>query len=46
MGQKEKIQIIDVGPRDGFQNVKTLIDTETKLFIIEGLYQSGVRTME
>ena len=40
------IQIIDVGPRDGFQNVKTFIDTETKLQIIDGLYQAGIRAME
>lgn len=46
MRQKEKIRIIDVGPRDGFQNVKTFIDTETKLLIIEGLYQAGIRAME
>lgn len=46
MEHREKIRIIDVGPRDGFQNVKPLIDTQTKLFIIEGLYQSGIRTME
>lgn len=46
MEHRKKIRIIEVGPRDGFQNVKTFIDTETKLLIIEGLYQSGIRTME
>lgn len=42
----KKIQIIDVGPRDGFQNVKTFIDTEEKLAIIHKLYQAGIRSME
>lgn len=40
------IQIIDVGPRDGFQNVKTFINTDTKLQIIDGLYNAGIRAME
>ena len=40
------VQITDVGPRDGFQNVKTFIDTDIKLTIIEKLYEAGVRSME
>jgi len=46
MDCNKKIQIIDVGPRDGFQNVKSFIDTPTKLAIIDGLYQSGIRVIE
>lgn len=45
-GLKEKVRITDVGPRDGFQNVRSFIDTETKLAIIDGLYQAGIRSME
>lgn len=45
-GLKDKVWITDVGPRDGFQNVKNFIDTETKLAIIDGLYQAGLRAIE
>ena len=44
--QDQKIIITDVGPRDGFQNVKTFIDTDVKLTIIDKLYAAGVRSME
>ena len=40
------VQITDVGPRDGFQNVKEFIDTDVKLTIIDKLYAAGVRSME
>lgn len=38
--------LVEVGPRDGFQNVKTPIATETKLAVIRQLIKSGVRQME
>lgn len=41
-----KIDIYEVGPRDGFQNIKEYIPMETKLDIIDGLIQSGVKHME
>jgi len=40
------INVIDVGPRDGFQNIKTQIPTQTKLDVIEALIASGVRAIE
>jgi len=40
------IRITEVGPRDGFQNVKTFIPTEDKIAIIEGLIESGLTTLE
>ncbi len=40
------IDIYEVGPRDGFQNIKEYIPVETKLAIIDGLIQAGVRHME
>lgn len=46
MGDAKEIEIIDVGPRDGFQNVRTFIDTEQKLQIIDGLVRAGIRSME
>ncbi|MHB8061603.1 MAG: hydroxymethylglutaryl-CoA lyase [Ruminiclostridium sp.] len=42
----KKVKVVEVGPRDGFQNVKIQIPTETKLDIIEALIAAGVRTME
>lgn len=43
---ENQITIIDVGPRDGFQNVKTFIETDIKLTIIDKLYAAGVRNLE
>lgn len=44
---RKAIEIIEVGPRDGFQSVKcALIPTEQKLEIIDGLVESGIKRME
>ena len=46
---KKKIEIIEVGPRDGFQSVKSdccLISTEEKLTVIDAIIDAGVRHME
>ncbi|MET0017591.1 hydroxymethylglutaryl-CoA lyase [Oscillibacter sp.] len=45
----QKIEVIEVGPRDGFQSVKAdcyQIPTEKKLEIIDQLFQAGFRHME
>lgn len=42
----KKIDIIEVGPRDGFQNLKTYIPAEQKIAIIEELIAAGVRHMQ
>lgn len=42
----EKITLVEVGPRDGFQNVKTQIETADKIAIIRGMIEAGVREME
>ena len=42
----EKVSIIEVGPRDGFQNVKDFIETEDKLQIIELIRRAGVSAIE
>lgn len=39
---KKEISIYEVGPRDGFQNIKEYIQTERKMEIIDSLIQSGV----
>lgn len=42
----EKVTIIEVGPRDGFQNVKDFIATEDKKRIIDSLVSAGIQNME
>lgn len=40
------INIVEVCPRDGFQNVKTIINTETKIEIIKILIDAGFKEIE
>ena len=40
------INIKEVGPRDGFQNVKKYIPVETKLQMIEGIVKSGIKNVQ
>lgn len=43
----KQINVIEVGPRDGFQNLKCApLPTEKKIEIIDALFESGVRSME
>lgn len=41
-----KIQIVEVGPRDGLQNEKQFIPTDIKLHFIEALVESGLTYIE
>jgi hydroxymethylglutaryl-CoA lyase len=41
-----RIRIVEVGPRDGLQNEKTIIPLATKLKLIERLAQTGLRDIE
>lgn len=41
-----RIEIVEVGPRDGLQNEKTLFDVGQKLEMIERLEAAGARRME
>ncbi len=43
---KKQVQIFEVGPRDGFQNVSEFIPTDTKLTIIDGLISSGIKNIQ
>ena len=43
---ERNINILEVGPRDGFQNLKQILTTEQKLKIIDGLIDSGVKELE
>lgn len=46
MNLPEKIELSEVGPRDGFQNIKEWIPTATKLEIIDLLVGCGFKKME
>ena len=42
----DAVRIVEVGPRDGLQNIKTTIPTSTKLELISRLRQTGLKTIE
>uniref|UniRef100_A0A3P8QH04 hydroxymethylglutaryl-CoA lyase n=1 Tax=Astatotilapia calliptera TaxID=8154 RepID=A0A3P8QH04_ASTCA len=41
-----KVKIVEVGPRDGLQNEKTLVPTEAKIKLINMLSESGLSVIE
>lgn len=43
---RDRVRIVEVGPRDGLQNVKTTIPTPTKLELIRRLRDTGLTTIE
>lgn len=43
---KERAEIVEVGPRDGFQGIGPFIPTETKIELLEGLVAAGLRRIE
>jgi len=42
----KKVQLVEIGPRDGFQNVKEYIPVEFKLEIIDGLVKAGMKKIQ
>ncbi|KAJ9606280.1 hypothetical protein H2200_009241 [Cladophialophora chaetospira] len=46
MARSSAVRMVEVGPRDGLQNVKTTIPTATKLELISRLRQTGLKTIE
>ena len=42
----KKVKVVEIGPRDGFQNVKEFIPTETKLRIIDQLMAAGFQKIQ
>lgn len=46
MGITDKATIVEVGPRDGFQNIKEWIPTQTKLEVIGSLLEAGFKSIE
>lgn len=43
---RERIRIVEVGPRDGLQNEKSLVPTEIKLQLIHRLAEAGLPVVE
>src|SRR5436853_81741 len=41
-----RVNIMEVGPRDGLQNESTLVETEAKIQMIEGLVDAGLKRVE
>ena len=44
--QPASVRIVEVGPRDGLQNEKTIIPAATKVELIDRLSQTGLRMIE
>ncbi|KAI9228377.1 MAG: hydroxymethylglutaryl-CoA lyase [Piptocephalis tieghemiana] len=42
----DHVEIVEVGPRDGLQNEKTLVSTDVKMELIHRLEDSGLRVIE
>jgi hydroxymethylglutaryl-CoA lyase len=42
----ERVRLMEVGPRDGLQNEKIVIDTRTKLAFIDALVDAGLTRVE
>lgn len=40
------VRIVEVGPRDGLQNEKSIVTASTKLALIDKLYKAGLRSIE
>jgi hydroxymethylglutaryl-CoA lyase len=42
----DRVVVLEVGPRDGFQNITTFIPTPRKIQIIEGIIHAGLDTIQ
>lgn len=43
---EQNVRIVEVGPRDGLQNIAQKVPTNVKLELIRKLYDTGLRTIE
>ena len=43
---ERRIDIVEVGPRDGFQSIAAIVPTVRKIELLHGLYAAGVRRVE
>ena len=42
----KRVRIVEVGPRDGLQNEKTIVPAATKIELIDRLSETGLATIE
>lgn len=42
----DRIELVEVGPRDGVQNIPQFVPTETKVALIKALIEAGFKRME
>ena len=45
-GLPQTVKVVEVGPRDGLQNEKAVVPTETKINLINKLSETGLRVIE
>jgi hydroxymethylglutaryl-CoA lyase len=45
-GLPEQVKIVEVGPRDGLQNEKTMVSTDVKVELIHRLCDAGLSVIE
>jgi hydroxymethylglutaryl-CoA lyase len=46
MDSARSVEIVEVGPRDGYQGIGPFIPTETKIRLLEQLFAAGLRRIE
>jgi hydroxymethylglutaryl-CoA lyase len=46
MEQQQSVEIVEVGPRDGYQGIGPFIPTETKIRMVERLFRAGLNRVE
>ncbi len=46
MNLPQRVAVVEVGPRDGFQNEKRFIPTQKKVAIVNALSRAGIKKME
>ena len=46
MSAQQSVRIVEVAPRDGLQNEKQIVSTDTKIDFIRRLAESGLKTIE
>ena len=46
MDYPSKVKIVEVGPRDGLQNEKVIVDLPTKLKLVQQLSETGLLNIE
>jgi len=45
-GSQHVVELVEVGPRDGFQSIEAFIPTDVKIDIVKRLHDSGLRRIE